>query len=189
MTLYGLNILAFSTLYRFKIEVSDVDRGVYETLDFRAALHPSETPVYLITRVLAFVLNTQENLEFSAGGLSDPDAPCMKIDNPQGGIKLWIDIGNPSARRLHKASKASQVVRVYTYKDAKLILQDIASEKVHEAEKIEIFSFDLRFLEMIVVALEKDNVWNLFCSESQLVLSLAKGQVLESEIKKHKIYA
>jgi uncharacterized protein YaeQ len=67
-----------STLYRFRIDLSDVDRGVYETLDFRIAQHPSETTTYLLTRVLAYALNTQPGLEFSSGGLSDPDAPAPK---------------------------------------------------------------------------------------------------------------
>ncbi|MES3037442.1 MAG: YaeQ family protein, partial [Bdellovibrionota bacterium] len=46
-----------STLYRFKIDLSDIERGVYEQLEFRVAQHPSESLVYLLTRVLAYVLN------------------------------------------------------------------------------------------------------------------------------------
>jgi len=177
--------MAFVTLYRFRVELSDLDRGVYETLDFRAALHPSEAPVYFVTRVLAFVLNSQEGLEFSATGLSDPDSPCIKVDDPQGGVKLWIEIGNPNARKLHKASKASRELKVYTYKDPNFILQDLVKEKVHGAEKIGIYSFDPKFLDRIVASLEKDNSWALYCSEGSLVLSLPHDLVLESELRKH----
>jgi uncharacterized protein YaeQ len=179
--------MAFATLYRFRIDVSDVDRGVYESLDFRAALHPSEVPIYLVTRVLAFALNTQEGLEFSAGGLSDPDAPCLKVDDPQGGLKLWIEIGNPSARKLHKAAKASREVRVYTYKDPALILKDIAGEKVHEAERLMIFSFAPGFLERLVAGLEKDNAWSLLCSEGSLVVNFGSGEVLQGELLAHPV--
>ena len=42
-----------ATIYNFDVELADADRGVYETLPIRAALHPSETEEYLWTRVLA----------------------------------------------------------------------------------------------------------------------------------------
>jgi len=179
--------MAFATLYRFRIDVSDVDRGVYEALDFRAALHPSEIPLYLVTRVLAFALNAQEGLAFSPGGLSDPDAPCIKVDDPGGGLKLWIEIGNPSARKLHKATKASRQVKVYTYKDPSFILQDIAAEKVHESERLEILSFDPRFLEVLVAGLEKDNAWTLLSSEGSLVVTFGRDRVVEGELRSHSL--
>ena len=39
-----------ATVYHFQIELSDVDRGVYEALDLRVARHPSESTPYLLTR-------------------------------------------------------------------------------------------------------------------------------------------
>ena len=54
-----------STLYRFRIDLTDIDRGVYETLDLRLAMHPSESETYLVTRVLAYALNYASDLEFS----------------------------------------------------------------------------------------------------------------------------
>ena len=65
-----------STLYRFKLSVSDVDRGFYENLDFRVAMHPSENEAYLLSRVLAYALNYESGLEFSVG-LCDPDEPAL----------------------------------------------------------------------------------------------------------------
>jgi len=32
-----------ATVHHFKIDLPDVDRGVYEALDLRVAQHPSET--------------------------------------------------------------------------------------------------------------------------------------------------
>ena len=95
--------------------------------------------------------------------------------------------GNPSPRKLHKASKAADEVRVYTYKDPALLLKDIAAEKIHKAEALKIFSFDPRFLERLVSTLQKDNEWNLVCSDSSLVLSLAKDRVEQSEVKHHPV--
>ena len=60
-----------ATIYTFDIELADSDRAVYETLNLRVAQHPSETPDYLITRVLAYCLEFSEGIGFSKG-LSDP---------------------------------------------------------------------------------------------------------------------
>lgn len=179
--------MAFATLYRFRIDLADMDRGVYEALDFRAALHPSETPIYLVTRVLAYALNIQEGLTFSPGGLSDPDAPALRLDHPNGGTALWIEIGNPSARKLHKASKAADQVNIYTYKNPEILIQEIRSEKVHKAEKMGIFSFDPRFLERLVATLEKDNHWNIAHTDGSLVISVGKSQVEEGEVRRHSL--
>ena len=46
-----------ATLYNFDIDLSDSDRGVYETVALRVAQHPSESDEYLIGRVLAYPLN------------------------------------------------------------------------------------------------------------------------------------
>ena len=108
--------MAPATLYRFRLDVSDVDRGFYEPLDLRVPMHPSETEDFLITRVLAYALNYESGMEFSRG-LSTPDEPAISLPGDRGGLALWIDIGNPLARRIHKASKAADRVRIYTYKD------------------------------------------------------------------------
>jgi uncharacterized protein YaeQ len=45
-----------ATVYHLQVDLSDVDRGVYEALDLRVARHPSETMRYLLTRVIAYCL-------------------------------------------------------------------------------------------------------------------------------------
>ena len=56
-----------STLYRFQIELSDIDRGVYESLDWRVACHPSEDSERMVVRVLARAIAHEEGLEFGRG--------------------------------------------------------------------------------------------------------------------------
>ena len=57
-----------STVYHLQIELSDVDRGVYEALDLRVARHPSESMAYLLTRTIAYALLYEEGIAFSRGG-------------------------------------------------------------------------------------------------------------------------
>ncbi len=167
-----------STLYRFRIDLSDVDRGVYEKLDFRLAMHPSESHQYLLTRVLAYVLNFEEALNFSSGGLSDPDEPCLQITELNSGIRLWIEIGNPSARKLHRAAKSSKLVKVYTYKDPEVLLADIQANKVYNAERIEIYSLAPKFLDRLTETLDRDNSWNILYSDGSL--SVTAGDFSET---------
>lgn len=168
-----------TALFRFRIELADIDRGVYESLDFRVAQHPSENLPYLLTRVLAFALNAGQNLAFSAGGLSDPDEPCMSAQGSRGGTALWIEIGNPSPKKLHKASKASEKVKVYTYKFADTLLRDLEAEGVHGLAGIDFFQFSSDFLTGLSNTLQKDNRWSLTSHDGGLTVtcSLQTGEV------------
>jgi uncharacterized protein YaeQ len=175
-----------STLFRFRIELSDIDRGVYEPLDFRVAMHPSESPLYLISRVLAFALNAQQDLEFSPQGLGDPDVPCLRVADPRGGTKLWIEIGSPSARRLHMAAKAAQKVRIYTYKDPKVLMEEINSSDIHRVEQLDIFSFAPEFLQRLVDRLGRNNEWSLVHTEGSLTVNFG-NESEQGEIRQHSV--
>jgi uncharacterized protein YaeQ len=45
-----------ATVYTVNIDLADMDRGVYETLDMRVARHPSETVEFMLVRILAYCL-------------------------------------------------------------------------------------------------------------------------------------
>ncbi len=174
------------TLYRFQINYSDIDRGVYKTLDFRMAMHPSESKAYLMTRLIAFVLNEGECVEFASEGLGDPELPAILKKSPLGEILLWIEIGNPSSRKLHKATKAAKQVKVYTYKDPALLLKEIRENKVYHAETIEIYSLEAKFLEILASRLERKNSWDLLLHEGFLNVSM--GTFTEvTDLKKHQV--
>lgn len=170
-----------SVLFRFRLNVSDVDRSVYESLDFRMAQHASESIPYLLTRMIAFALNADPGVSFSAEGLCNPDDPTISSDSDKGGKDLWIEIGNPSARRLHKASKAANRVKVYTYKNLEALLKEIRENEVYKAEKIEIFTLDSEFLRELEALLGKDNNWELYRDQGTLMVSAA-GESISGEL-------
>src|SRR5918997_4520707 len=111
-----------ATIHNFDIQLSDVDRGVYESLALRVARQPSETEEYLLTRVIAYCLEYAEGIAFSKG-LAEPDEPPIAVRDLTGALKVWIDIGAPDAARLHKASKAAGRVALYTHKDPAQIVR------------------------------------------------------------------
>jgi uncharacterized protein YaeQ len=86
-----------ATVYVFEVSLADADRGVYETLTIRAARHPSETPEFLVTRMLAYCLEYTEGIAFSRG-LSDPDEPAITVRDLTGALQSWIEIGAVVAR-------------------------------------------------------------------------------------------
>ena len=47
-----------STIYNASVELNDVDRGVYQSLALRLAMHPSETMEYMVTRLLVTAWST-----------------------------------------------------------------------------------------------------------------------------------
>jgi uncharacterized protein YaeQ len=103
-----------ATIYNFDVELSDTDRHVYESLALRVARHPSESEEYLVARVIAYLLEFTEGIEFSRG-VSTPDEPAIMVRDLTGALITCIDVGPPDAARLHKASKLSARVAVYTH--------------------------------------------------------------------------
>lgn len=171
-------------LFRFKIELSNTDQSAYHSLDLRVAQHPSETDVYLITRVLAYALSYEQGLEFSTAGLSDPDGPSIKLANSMGDVQVWIEIGNPAAKKLHKASKASKILKVFTYKDPQVLLNEMRGETIHRKSEIQIYSISSQFLEEAAQFLKKENRWSLVFVEGTIMLS-ADDFSLQTELKTH----
>ncbi len=172
-----------STVYRFKVALSDVDRGCYEELELRLAMHPSESVPYLLTRVIAYGLNYQEGLKLTQG-IGNPDEPALEVRDLTGAVKVWIEVGNPSARRLHKASKASDLVRIYTYRDPELILKEARTETIHKVETIEMFSLAPKFLTELGETLERDNAWQLLHTDGELSVTVG-GKIVHGELTRH----
>lgn len=160
-----------ATVYVFTVNLADADRGIYETLEIRAAQHPSETPDFLLTRLLAYCLEYQEGIAFSKGGVSDRDEPTLFARDLTGALTLWVEIGVPAADRLHQASKACQHVAVYCHKDARQLVK-LREENIHRAETIDIKVFERAFLDAFVRKLDRRMTLDLTISEGHLYCSV-----------------
>lgn len=175
-----------STLYRFRIDLTDVDRNVYEHLDFRIAMHPSESESFLLTRVLAYALNTQPDLRFSKEGLGTPEEPSISVKDAGESTQLWIEIGNPSAKKLHKASKTSPLVKIYTYKNPELLIQELVDAKIYQPERLQLFSFSETLLTSLAAGLERDNHWNLIHNDATLMIQVGSDSI-NGEVRMHSL--
>ena len=165
-----------STMYRFEVDLSDVDRGVYAQVSMRVPMHPSETGPYLITRVLAFLLNYDERLVFSKG-VCDTEESTIYLDDYDGTRRLAIEIGQPSTDRLHKTSKAAEVVKIYTDRTAQRMQQHVAGKTIHRLDEIALYCFDAGFLNEIIERLDRKNTWALTQTEGELYLTIGDASL------------
>jgi uncharacterized protein YaeQ len=161
-----------ATLFSFEIELAHVERGVYETLSFRIAQHPSETPDFLLSRVLAYCIEHADGIQFSAQGLSGPEEPALAVRDPTGALLVWIDIGVPDAARLHKAAKAARRVVVYTHKDPGRLVRMLEGERVYRLDALELYAIDREFLAAWAARLTRRTRASLTVTDGQLYLTI-----------------
>lgn len=171
-----------ATLYRFNIELSDVDRGAYAQLELRPAQHPSETLAYLLTRVLAYCLCYEEGIAFSRG-LSVADEPAVWIKDLQGNTQAWIEIGAPSPERLHKATKAVPRVFVYTHHDVALFKKSLRGKHIHRVDEIEAYEVDPSFIAELEPLTERANHWTLARNDGEIYVTV-KDQTFTTRLNR-----
>ncbi|HEV8549553.1 MAG TPA: YaeQ family protein [Polyangiaceae bacterium] len=171
-----------ATLYHVKLTLSDVERGVYEVLDLRLAQHPSESVRFLVTRLLAYALSYEEGIAFSKGGVSSTDEPAVVVRDPTGVLLVWIEVGAPSAARLHKASKAARRVALFTSSSIADLQAEARAGSIHRADEIELWQLDVAFLDAVAARLERTLGLELVHSDGRLYLTLG-GEMLEGGVE------
>jgi uncharacterized protein YaeQ len=174
-----------ATIYALHVDLADMDRGVYETLDLRVARHPSESAEFMVTRVLAYCLEHTEGIAFTEG-LSSGVEPAIVVRDLTGTVTAWIEVGMPDAPRLHRASKAAARVAVYTHRDARQLLGQLAGEAIHRAEAIAIRAFDRSAIERIAAAVGRRSSFALSVSDGELHVSFDDGSITVA-MQEHRI--
>jgi uncharacterized protein YaeQ len=174
--------MALTTLYHVKLTLSDVERGVYETLDLRLAQHPSESLRFLVTRLIAYALSYEDGIAFSKGGVSSTDEPAVIVHDPTGIVLAWIEVGAPSAERLHRASKAARRVALFTSADTGALEAAAQSGHIHRAEDLDVWRLEEAFLDRVSERLERTTTLELVHSDGRLYLTL-DGQLLEGAVE------
>jgi uncharacterized protein YaeQ len=169
-----------ATLHTLRVTLNDADRGVYETLELRIARHPSETLAYMLNRTLAYCLFWEPEISFSKG-LSTTDEPAVWVKTLDDRVKLWIEVGHPSAERLHKASKAAQRVAVCTYQELGAFQRTLAGTRIHRAQDIELVVLPASLLAPLEELVARRMDWDVALSGGQLYVTTA-GQTLAGEI-------
>lgn len=103
-----------STVFKADVGISDLDRHYYQNHSLVLARHPSENDERMMVRLLAFVLNASETLEFGRG-ISTDDEPALWDRDLTGAVQHWIEVGQPDERLLRRACGRADRVSVYAF--------------------------------------------------------------------------
>jgi len=170
-----------ATIHRVTIELSDVDRSLYQRLEATVARHPSETAERMIVRLLAYALCYSEGLSFTKG-ICAGDEPDLWSKEPDGRVREWIEVGLPDPDRLRKASRhAGRVVLVASGVGLNRWLEQHRS-KLEGISNLTILALETSFVAAISNRLQRVIDWSLTITEEMLYLS-AGGATVESPLR------
>jgi uncharacterized protein YaeQ len=105
-----------ATIFKASVNIANMDTHYYAEHNLTLAQHPSENNLRLMVRLTAFILNANENLEFTKG-ISQDDEPDLWQKSMGGDIELSIILGQPDEKRVKKASGVSDSLIIYCYQD------------------------------------------------------------------------
>lgn len=177
-----------STIFKFKLSVSNLSKNHYKDYFLTTAKHPSETDERLVCRIIAFALNADDDLVF-AKGLSDDKEPDLWQKSLDGRISKWIEIGQPDEKKLRQLCGKSESVEIYCHR---LRAAQVWWETIQK-QALKLPKLNVTFLEI-----ESENGWssivertmdlNCIIEEESVALSSEsdKGAILSLKIQKIK---
>ncbi len=163
-----------STLYRIEVSLSDLDAGAYSSLTIRVAQHSSEDAARVVARVLAYCFAYEEGLSFGRG-LDEPDEPALVLHDATGNLDHWIDVGHPSADRLHRASKAARRVTVLCHKSPDGLLRERAKRPIHRADALAVWLVAPELVQSVAEKLERSSEWSIVRTGEELLISIGEA--------------
>lgn len=170
-----------ATIYKATINLSDIDRGVYETLTATVAQHPSETGERLVARLLAYALFYEEGLSFTKG-LCAADEPEIWVKGGDGRVLLWVEVGLPDSERIIKASRHSEQVRLLACGRALPNWEQQHLPKLADLANLTIITIDQPFLSAVVQRLERSVAWSITITEGACYLNIG-SETLETVLQ------
>lgn len=141
------------TIYKFGINIANLDTDHYDAINITVAQHPSENVERMMARVVAFTLNAQDRLQFSKG-LDEPDDADIWLRDYDDSIKLWIDVGEPSADRLKRVGRLADTTKVYAFNSKADTWWSQIANKVRDY-KVEVYQFNNASIEALAAITER----------------------------------
>ncbi len=162
------------TIYKMRIDLSDLDRNYYDTLNLTLAKHPSETLERMMARVLAFCINAQEFLAFSKG-LSAAEEPDIWARTLEDNISLWIDIGEPNPDRIKKATRIAPSVKIYSFNSKSNVWWEKSREQFREL-KASVFQFQWGDMQTLATLVQRTMGLSVTISGDSAYIAAGSGE-------------
>jgi uncharacterized protein YaeQ len=169
-----------STVYKANIQLSDVDRGVYETLKATVARHPSETEERLAAKLLAYAIFFEPGLAFTKGICVDGE-PDLWLKGPDGRVLLWVEVGLPEPDRLIKACRHSERVTHIACGRSLPNWEQQNLSKLKGITNLTVIRFDQLFINQLVTNLDRSITWSATITDGTLYLTVGE-KTLESAL-------
>ncbi len=169
-----------SIIYRVTVQLSDVDRGVYESLQATVARHPSETEERLVARLLAYALFFEPELAF-AKGISAGDEPDLWLKGPDDRVLLWVEVGLPEPERLVKAGRHAERVALIACGRAFPKWEQQHISKLEGVSNLTLLHVDQPFINSLVSLLDRSISWSVTVSDGTLYIDVG-GESFETVI-------
>jgi len=172
-----------ATIYNLRIDLADIDRGIYETLEICVPRHPSETIEYMFMRVVAYCLEYRDGIELTQD-VAAGNEPAVLIRDLTGRITAWIEVGMPDADRLHRGLKLAGRAAVYTHRDVQKLLAQLSSANIERLATVPVYDFDRAFVDEIAGLLERRSDLSISITERELYIEI-RGRTFTTTIAEH----
>ena len=163
-----------ATPYKVECNLTDMDRGVYESLRFTVARHPSETEERLGARLVAYALYYDERLAFGRG-LSDVDEPALWEKSLDDRVLHWIEVGQPDAERLTWCSRRAERVTLVAYGNLR-VWQERILPNVKNLKNLTIVALDSEVLQAVTQDFSRSIQWDIMISDGAFFITDGQGQ-------------
>jgi uncharacterized protein YaeQ len=163
-----------ATTYKVEINLTDLDRSVYDTARFTVARHPSETEERLVVRLIGYLLWYGELLSFGRG-LSDVDEPALWEKSLDDRVLHWIEVGQPDAERITWCSRRTERFSLLAYGNLR-VWQSKVLDGVRSLKNINVVAVPQEALETVARDLPRSINWAVMISEGTLFITDENGQ-------------
>lgn len=168
-----------ATIYKANIELADMDRNYYDSLNLTIAQHPSETPQRLMVRLVAYLLNAHPDLQFGKGVSNEEEAAIWQKDYSDT-INVWIELGQLDEKRLKKACNQASEVKLYCYGSSSDTWWSQVENSLQKFDKLSVAQFDVATCEALAKLLDRNMSFQCSIQDGQMWLNAGDETLLIS---------
>ena len=171
---------AGATIHTFEVQLSDVDRGVYEQLSLKVAQHPSETLQFMTTRVLALCLEHEEGIAFGDRASPATSRRCW-CATPRARSSPGSRWAPPTPSACTAAAWRPSAPRSTRTVIAERVAARWAGKRIHKPEDVRLVWFDDGFVDAVAEAVTRRTAMTVSVMEATVYLEV-NGTTLSSAV-------
>lgn len=166
-----------ATIFKADVSISDMDRHYYQDHNLTIARHPSENDQRMMLRLIAFILNAHEQLQFTKG-LCDVEEPDLWQKSFADEIELWVELGQPSEQRIKKGTNQSQQMLIYSYQDNSFDeWWKKEQNKLRQKDNLSVFTVPAELADELTSVTERNMQIQATIQDGQLWLTVNNNQL------------